>query len=148
MTTASLTIRLENFRLTNESNKGGHWAGGKSKRAKSQRASAQLHVMAELNERSNKRLPPLRMPVTVTMTRIAPRPFDYDGLTRSFKAIRDGIADALLPHNRGNATQTWADDSDGQIIWVYDQQRGLPKQHAVVITIHEVISSAPERTDL
>jgi crossover junction endodeoxyribonuclease RusA len=60
----------------------------------------------------------------VTLTRIAPRPLDTDNLARSFKAIRDGIADAL-----------GIDDGSKRFTWNYAQEKGPPKRYAVRIQI-------------
>ena len=60
----------------------------------------------------------------ITLTRIAPRPLDTDNLARSFKAIRDGIADAL-----------GIDDGSKRLTWSYAQEKGPPKRYAVRIQI-------------
>jgi len=61
----------------------------------------------------------------ITLTRIAPRPLDSDNLARSFKAIRDGIADALK-----------INDGSKRLTWNYEQRKGSkPKQYAVQIEI-------------
>jgi hypothetical protein len=62
----------------------------------------------------------------ITLTRIAPRPLDSDNLARSFKAIRDGIADAL-----------GIDDGSKRLTWNYAQEKGPPKQYAVRIQIEQ-----------
>jgi hypothetical protein len=62
---------------------------------------------------------------TITLTRIAPRSLDDDNLPRSFKAIRDGIADAL-----------GRDDRVGSgLEWKYAQEKGPPKRYAIRIEI-------------
>jgi hypothetical protein len=61
---------------------------------------------------------------TITLTRIAPRPLDTDNLARSFKAIRDGIADAL-----------GIDDGSKRLTWNYTQEKGPPKRYAARIEI-------------
>ena len=61
---------------------------------------------------------------TITLTRISPRPLDTDNLARSFKAIRDGIADAL-----------GIDDGSKRLVWNYAQEKGPPKQYAIRIEI-------------
>ena len=69
---------------------------------------------------------------TVTLTRIAPRALDDDNLPRSFKAIRDGVADAL-----------GTDDSTrSNLRWRYAQEKGPPKQYAVRIQIEIEAQSA------
>jgi hypothetical protein len=79
----------------------------------------------------------------VTLTRIAPRPLDDDNLPRSFKAIRDGVADALGTD----------DSARSNLRWRYAQEKGPPKQYAVRIQIEmagngqkgDVLESAPGR---
>jgi hypothetical protein len=61
----------------------------------------------------------------VTLTRIAPRSLDDDNLPRSFKAIRDGVADALGTD----------DSARSNLRWRYAQEKGPPKQYAVRIQI-------------
>lgn len=61
---------------------------------------------------------------TVTLTRIALRKLDDDNLSRSFKAIRDQIAD-----------QMGINDGSDLFTWKYAQERGTPKQYAVRIEI-------------
>lgn len=59
-------------------------------------------------------------PVTVTLTRVAPRALDDDNLAYAFKAVRDGVADALQVR-----------DNDPRIVWNYTQEKGPAR---VVIT--------------
>jgi hypothetical protein len=63
-------------------------------------------------------------PLTVTLTRIGPRPLDDDNLAGGFKAVRDGVADWL-----------GRDDADPLLTWVYAQERGAPKTYACRIEI-------------
>lgn len=64
------------------------------------------------------------LPVTVILTRIAPRALDDDNLQGAFKAIRDGIADKLGV----------ADNHPG-LTFLYAQERGKPREYAVRITL-------------
>jgi len=61
----------------------------------------------------------------VVLTRIAPRSLDDDNLPRSFKAIRDGIAEAL----------GMDDNTKSKLKWQYAQEKGPPKQYAIRIQI-------------
>lgn len=70
--------------------------------------------------------PPL--PVVVTLTRIASRPFDSDNVTHAFKNIRDGIADAYGVNDK----DVRFDGAAVPIVWRYSQERGTP---AIRITI-------------
>jgi hypothetical protein len=63
-------------------------------------------------------------PVTVKLTRIAPRQLDDDNLRSAFKACRDGVADWLQ-----------VDDGDSRIQWVYGQEKGPPKTYSARIEV-------------
>ena len=76
-----------------------------------------------------------KLPVTVLLTRIAPRAMDTDGLAASFKSIRDGIADRL-----------GIDDGGKQVAWEYAQRRGKPKEYAVEIIVKEQVCQSPTST--
>lgn len=105
------------IRTFSEANLREHW-GPKSKRAKIQRATIAMLVQ---------QLPKLlRYPGTfdVLLIRVAPRELDDDNLARSFKAIRDGIADAV-----------GVDDRSKRFTWRYAQRKGAPKKYSVIIQI-------------
>lgn len=55
------------------------------------------------------------LPLRVRMVRVAPRPLDDDNLRAAFKAVRDGIAEAL-----------GVDDGprEGRVAWEYGQELG------------------------
>ena len=74
-------------------------------------------------------------PLTVILVRVAPRKLDGDNLRSALKAVRDGVADAILAPNRGNQSRKWADDSSGEIAWRYGQANGKAKQYQVIILI-------------
>ena len=59
--------------------------------------------------------------LVVLLTRVAPRSLDSDNLSRSLKACRDGVADAL-----------GIDDRDPRVTWLVDQRKGPA---AVVVEI-------------
>jgi hypothetical protein len=64
--------------------------------------------------------------VTVTLTRVAPRPLDDDNLRSALKSARDGIADWFgVP------------DNHPAISWQYAQTKGKPKQYGLQIEIKE-----------
>lgn len=112
-----MTFRLTlPLRIESVANKREHW-GAKAERTRKQRAAAgviQKHL-----------LPPL--PVTVTLTRIAPKRLDSDNNISGCKALRDGIADRL-----------GVNDNDPRVTWRYEQERGEPKEYAVRIEIEEL----------
>lgn len=65
-------------------------------------------------------LPPF--PVAVTVTRVGPRPMDYDNLVSSIKYVRDQVAEAV-----------GVDDGDPGYQWTYRQELG--KKYLVTIRI-------------
>lgn len=107
------------IKTLSEANLREHWAA-KSKRVKLQRTYASVMV----GQHFRKIMATGRF--IVTLTRIAPRSLDSDNLPRSFKAIRDGVADAI-----------GIDDGSKRYTWVYDQKKGKPKEYAVKIKIEE-----------
>lgn len=57
--------------------------------------------------------PAASVSLAVLLTRISPRAFDDDGLSASFKSVRDGIA------------ESWGvNDASDRITWVYDWRPG------------------------
>lgn len=66
----------------------------------------------------------IRVPLTITLTRIAPGRLDDDNLRGSQKHIRDGIADALD-----------VDDRTHLITWCYAERRGGPQEYGVHVRI-------------
>jgi crossover junction endodeoxyribonuclease RusA len=93
------------IRTVSEANSREHWAK-KAKRAAQQRAI----VFASLRNMRAEEIPP---PIVVKLTRVGRRFLDDDNLARSFKAVRDGIADAI-----------GVDDGDSRIRWHYAQRKG------------------------
>ncbi|MFA6125466.1 hypothetical protein [Sphingomonas sp.] len=72
----------------------------------------------------------IKVPCTVTLTRIAPRPFDSDGNVSAFKGTRDAIAQKL-----------GINDNSPLVTWTYKQERGKPKMYSIRIEI------APDRKE-
>lgn len=110
-------VVLDGLRTESTMNKREHWAK-RAKRAKTERRA----LWANTQNLREGCVPPL----TIRLTRIAPRPLDDDNLAASFKACRDGIADAFGMNDR-----------DPLIRWEYSQERGKPKQYAVEVRIFE-----------
>lgn len=108
----TVTIPLRTYSTMNGRE---HW-GAKARRAKQERTLAHFHCPRGL-------VPPM----TVILTRIAPRALDTDNLAASFKAIRDGIADRI-----------GINDRDSRVRWVYEQRTGNPRQYAVQMDFLEV----------
>lgn len=105
----TLPLRIESVANLRE-----HW-GARAGRAKRQREQVGFAVPKH-------KLPGL--PVTVILTRIAPRRLDGDNLQSGCKALRDGIADRL-----------GVNDNDPRVTWRYEQERGEPGEYAVRIEI-------------
>lgn len=104
-----MSIRLTlQLRIDSVANKREHW-GARARRAKTHRQTAFYGM-------SQHRRPEL--PVTIKLTRIAPRALDGDNLQSSFKAVRDGIADWMK-----------VDDGNAGITWLYEQERGKPREY-------------------
>lgn len=69
-----------------------------------------------------------RLPVQITLTRIASRELDDDNLAFAFKAIRDAIAE-------------WLGVKDGPrdpVAWSYGQAKAAPKYQAARVRIEEL----------
>ena len=64
------------------------------------------------------------LPVVVTLTRIAPSRFDDDNLPGALKSVRDQVAEWL-----------GVDDRDPLVTWLYAQERGAVREHAVRIQV-------------
>lgn len=78
------------------------------------------------------------LPCAVKLTRISTRGLDYDNLVYAFKPIRDCVADKIIP----GLAPGRADD-DKRISWVYDQEKGKPKEYAYRIDIYKIATSFP-----
>ena len=104
--------------VKNESNLRDRW--GAVKRAKCHRGATRLGVTAALRRGTRPwvSVPHSDLPagVVVLLTRTYSgrgRAMDSDGVARSLKAVRDGVADAL-----------GVDDGDVRVTWVTTQERG------------------------
>lgn len=108
------TVELP-IRTVSEANQREHW-GKKAARAKSQRNMTCMRLFVAFGKA------PKKPPDCITLTRIAPRSLDSDNLAGSFKAIRDGIQD-------------WCGVNDRDLVFVYAQRRGKPREYAVEIAM-------------
>lgn len=77
------------IKTISESNNREHWRA-KWSRAKKQKAYVAIAWRAA-------KLGPIELPCIVTLTRLSPRLLDDDNLRGALKAIRDSVADLLLP---------------------------------------------------
>ena len=105
------------IRTVSEANMREFWAV-KAHRAKGQRGTALLYTRTALRKKK-----PMKPPLRITLTRIGKRKLDSDNLARSFKAVRDGIADAI-----------GIDDGHESLTWVYAQAKGA---YSVTVRIEE-----------
>ncbi len=110
------------IRIYSEANIHQHW----SKRYK--RNKAQGRVLVACWQTSE--LQDTKPPITIRLTRIAPRSLDEDNLLFCLKGIRDIIASLILP----NLAPGQADDGHG-ITFEYGQKKGKPKEYALLIEI-------------
>lgn len=102
----------------------GHWRGPAAKRKK-QRSLTKTVLAAESLAYA---WMPVRFPVDITLTRVAPsNGLDDDALPASLKAIRDGVTDWL----------GLKDDRTPNIRWLYEQRRGPRGAYAVEVSIVE-----------
>ena len=109
MTATHVICTLLGMRIDSVANKREHWSR-RATRTRNQRHCA-MRMMG-------KTAAPGSGPITITLTRIAPRKLDSDNLAGGFKAVRDGIADWL-----------GTDDGHESLTWLYAQRTGKPGQY-------------------
>lgn len=102
------------LRLPSLANMRGHWSQ-KARVVKTQRQTVTVYL-------GGKPRPPF--PVTVALTRIAPRKLDVDNGVSSLKAVQDAVAAWL-----------GVDDADPRVTWAYAQRAGGAKVYAVEVVI-------------
>lgn len=100
-------------------------------RVAKQREVAHFTLLAEVPRRGRVGLLTDGERTVVTLTRIAPGTLDDDGLAAAFKAVRDGLTDAL----------GFASDSDPRLRWRYGQHRGHAGQYAVRVRLETMTSA-------
>jgi len=107
------------IKLPSAANMRDHW-GRRHRRVKNQRRD----TWAVLRQRG---VVKPRLPVTVHLTRIAPRRLDQgDNLAMALKAVRDEVAAWL-----------GVDDGSRWVEWRYHQRKGEPKEQACEIWFEE-----------
>lgn len=115
-------FEIPHLRIVSAANKNENfWV--KHSRNKMQKTIVKIYLSREI--------PVITLPCTVKLTRISPRSLDQkDNLPYSFKWISDTIADYIIP---GKAAGR-ADDSK-EISWIYNQEKGKPKEYALRVEI-------------
>lgn len=115
MSAAHVICLLVPVKIISEANSREHWRKA-AKRKAEHRNSARIALGGCLEI--------MRLPCTITLTRIGPRTLDDDNLASGFKAFRDGVAD-------------WLGIYDGSplLTWRYAQRKGKPKEYAAEIHI-------------
>src|SRR5882724_177683 len=91
----SLTVTIMPLRTMSEANgsQREHW-GSKHRRHKDQREVTYFTLRQVLGH-----VCPVQAPMTITLTRIAPRALDEgDNLSSALKSVRDGVSDYLCGH--------------------------------------------------
>jgi len=107
-------------RVISEANTREHWAL-KASRARKQKGEAIKAVKVCTEWRT------LKLPLYIGFVRYGPKALDSDNLQGAFKAIRDGVCDALN-----------INDGSKLITWGYDQEKGKPKEYAIRIIVKQL----------
>lgn len=117
----TLTIHLP-MKLKSEANTSEHWA------VKKKRVDFQKLLVRSMWNKMVKE--PFKLPVKVTLTRLAKMMMDDDNLVSAFKYVRDEIADLLKPGYAPGRS-----DGEGDILFAYKQQKN--KEYWIIIQIEE-----------
>ena|SRR5580692_5222633 len=131
------------IKLVSEANRKDHWTA-KNRRAKIIKNAIKAKWLKEHAI--------VALPCTITLTRVSPRHLDSDNLQMACKSARDQIADLLIPKskiellklNKSGKLKTCLinfgkSDSDPRLTWIYDQEKGKPKEYALKIKIEPTI---------
>jgi hypothetical protein len=111
------------MRLMSEANTHQHWRK-KYERNKRQQKAVRLTWLSKR--------PHVSLPCRISFTRSGPRKLDFDNLVYAFKAIRDEVADLLIPGKENGQA-----DSDERLEFSYKQEIGL---YGIRIEIEELAS--------
>lgn len=77
------------------------------------------------------------MPITVTLTRYAPRPYDGDNVIPAFKYVRDAISEYILGEVDNKKYRPGRADSDPRIKWKYSQEKTTQEENYIKILVEE-----------
>ena len=108
-----ITVILTPLRTVSESNAREHWAAT-HRRAKHQRSTTYRWLQQLLGLAC-----PLTLPLTITLTRIAPRDVDTDNLCGALKHVQDACADYLA------GAYLAGQDRQPGLTFRYQQRRGV-----------------------
>ena len=112
-------ILICKIRLRSAANISEHWS-----KARTIRIHQQKHIWSAWKVQGVD----IKLPVLITLTRMAPRTLDDDNLVTAFKSIRDIVADLITPGLQPGR----ADNKEG-IKFAYSQEKN--KQYSIRITL-------------
>jgi hypothetical protein len=124
MNTDAIIVEIPGMKLISLLNQREHWAT-RDRRARIQRGSTLLMLQQE-SKNPTRKYPWLLKPLSIIITRVAPRSLDSDNLTASAKHVRDAIADWL-----------GVDDGTPRITWAVDSLKRRPREYSVLILIQK-----------
>lgn len=117
------------IRTLSEANCSEHWTK-KNKRHQQQKSMICLQFLTAKFD--------MKPPMQITLIRISPRFLDKEeNLPMAFKWIKDAIADYIFPGQQAGR----ADDSK-ELIWKYEQQKGEPKEYAIIVRFEKVVANS------
>jgi hypothetical protein len=125
--TNSNQIKIPNMNIVSEANSTEHF------RVKAKRHKIQKLIVWSYMKRMT--IPP--MPVIVTLTRYAPRPYDDDNLIPAFKYIRDAVSEHILGEVDNKKYRPGRADSDPRIKWKYAQEKTTQEENYITISVEE-----------
>ena len=117
----AFSLSIPGLRLVSESNQREHWT------VTHRRSRDQRWVVYAALRSTGAALPSL--PVTILLTRIAPRALDTDNAVASCKHVQDGVADWLA------GGYLAGQDRQSGLTWQYTQRHGKPQQYGLDIAI-------------
>ena len=101
-----------------QANMSEHWAV-KATRTRNERAIARIYYNNHIFTK-----PPETGPIEITLKRLGNRRFDSGNLGHAFKAIQDGIADAM-----------GINDGNQRLRWKYEQEQVPKGQEEIIVLI-------------
>lgn len=117
-----LEVPIPGLRLVSEKNRRDHWAV-RHRRVRGHRTTVYRALQAYCGVQC-----PLRLPLQITLTRLAPQLLDPGNYQVALSAVQDGVADYLA-----GAYLKGQDRQEG-LAWAYDQRQG---DYGVLIVFEE-----------